>query len=122
PEATLLALEACEPTERIHLIAGGYDKGADLAPIRDRTSRLAGLYAIGRTASKLLGRGAQDWIDLESATRAAALAARDGDTILLSPGCASWDQFRNFEARGQAFRDLARRLFEEPDLADGDGP
>ena len=115
PEATLLAVESCRPEHRIHLIAGGYDKGADLSPIRDLADRVAGIYAIGQTASQLVGRrGGIDLGNLEAATRCAVERAVEGDTILLSPGCASWDQFRNYEDRGRAFAEMARRLLQPP--------
>ena len=48
--------------------------------------------------------------DLETAVRAAAHAATSGDVVLLAPACASYDQFRDFEERGDAFRRLAQEL------------
>ncbi len=111
PEATLLAVEAFDDMDRVHLIAGGYDKGSDLAPIAALAPRLAGLHAIGDTGPSLLGQGAVLDATLERAVESAFAASRSGDVILLSPGCASWDQFTNYEARGDAFRRLvdARR-------------
>jgi len=109
PEATRLALKALVEApglERVHLIAGGFDRGADLAPITSTAHALAGLYAIGQTGPALARESdgyAQACGTLESAMDAAGRRARPGDTILLSPGCASWDQFDNFEARGEAF-------------------
>jgi UDP-N-acetylmuramoylalanine--D-glutamate ligase len=47
---------------------------------------------------------------LADAVTAASAAADSGDVVLLSPACASFDQFRDFEARGDAFRDLVREL------------
>jgi UDP-N-acetylmuramoylalanine--D-glutamate ligase len=50
----------------------------------------------------------RDCGDLATAVAAARAAARSGEVILLSPACASYDQFDNFEARGEAFRELSR--------------
>ena len=47
---------------------------------------------------------------LEVAVRAAATHARPGDTVLLAPACASFDQFRNFEHRGEVFKELVRKM------------
>jgi UDP-N-acetylmuramoylalanine--D-glutamate ligase len=49
-------------------------------------------------------------VTLEEAVRTAALESQSGDTVLLSPACASFDQFRDFEARGDAFRSLVGEL------------
>lgn len=108
PEATLLAVAAFPEPTRIHLIAGGYDKGSDLGAIAALGDSLGSLHAIGDTAAALLGRGGRAAGTLDDAVRAAFALARPDDVLLLSPGCASWDQFTNYEARGDAFRRLVR--------------
>ena len=116
PESCLLAVRAfAEPGEcglsRIRLIVGGYDKGSDLTPVGRLASELAGLYTIGTTGPTIAaaagGRAVQSRT-LHEAVRAALADARAGDVLLLSPACASWDQFENYEQRGDLFRDLVR--------------
>lgn len=104
PDATLLAIEAFEDPSRVHLIAGGADKGADLAPIRERAASLAGLYSIG-VVSTALTQGEEGVLSgtLRQAIDDAMPRLREGDTLLLSPGCASWDQFTDYRERGNAF-------------------
>ncbi|MEY3025085.1 MAG: UDP-N-acetylmuramoylalanine--D-glutamate ligase [Planctomycetota bacterium] len=115
PDATLLAIEALEDPSRVHLIAGGADKGADLAAIRGQAPSLAGLYAIGSVSTALMHGDSRDARSLLSGTLRQAIEdampkLRDGDTLLLSPGCASWDQFSDYRERGKAFAaEIARR-------------
>lgn len=111
PESAMLAIHALGDPTRIHLIAGGYDKGVSLQPLRELGDRLAGLYAIGATAPSLLGGArAHHCATLDNAFDRAVARARPGDAILLSPACASWDQFENFERRGERFIERAMSL------------
>ncbi len=119
PEATLTAVAAVLeiPGVRranVHLIAGGYDKKIDLGAIAKLIAGdepIGGLYTIGATGPALdaaSGGRAIACGTVEAAVRRAAGRMRAGDVLVLSPGCASWDQFTNFEARGDLFRALVR--------------
>ena len=114
-ESTHAALEACE--ERVRLILGGDDaKGEDFGLLRDPVAAVcSAAYLIGEAAPRLraaLGRlvAVEDCGDLGQALERAAAEAEPGDIVLLSPACASYDQFRNFEERGDCFRDLVERI------------
>jgi len=120
PEATALAISAFQAPERLHVVVGGYDKGADFTVLIDALTRVAHAYAIGATGSTIAGaaslRGARA-TNCETLERAIAQAhdrLRPGDILLLSPGCASWDQFVNFEERGDRFVELVREMFAMP--------
>jgi UDP-N-acetylmuramoylalanine--D-glutamate ligase len=113
-ESTLVALAATAPP--IRLILGGDDaKGEDFAPLRAPVAeRAASVELIGQAAGRLreaLGTGTERG-DLEHAVAAARAVAQPGDVVLLSPACASFDQFTDFEARGRRFKELvaARRM------------
>jgi UDP-N-acetylmuramoylalanine--D-glutamate ligase len=96
--------------ERVHLILGGSLKGEDFAPLAAAIGpNVVSIHLIGEAASAL-GQfipAAHDDATLERAVGHAAAEARAGDVVLLSPACASYDQYDNFEERGEAFRRLA---------------
>lgn len=114
PESALTAIEAFaeEPgLGRVHLIAGGYDKGADLSAVGRLGTRLAGLYTVGKTGPTIAAasRGAAvECETLDRAVEAALSRGKAGDVLLLSPACASWGQYQNFERRGEHFVELLR--------------
>jgi UDP-N-acetylmuramoylalanine--D-glutamate ligase len=101
----------------VHAILGGRGKGGDYGPLAvGLAARGRGAYLIGETSAELhhalegAGVPLHDCGDLEHAVDAAARAARPGEVVLLSPACASYDQFRSFEERGERFRALVAAL------------
>jgi UDP-N-acetylmuramoylalanine--D-glutamate ligase len=100
--------------ERVRLIAGGRGKGQSFEPLALALgSNVEAIYAIGEAEAELvaaIGRRATAVGDLATAVRRAAAEARPGDVVLLSPACASFDQFENFAARGEEFRRLVQNL------------
>jgi UDP-N-acetylmuramoylalanine--D-glutamate ligase len=110
--ATLRALAAYED-EPLRLILGGSRKGEDFAPLAVALGpNVRAVYVIGETADEL-ARAIPDTIragDLATAVERAATAAQPGEVVLLSPACASYDQFRDFEERGEEFKRLVANL------------
>ncbi len=108
--ATLVALAAFEGG--VHLILGGRAKGEDFTRLREPVAAVCtAAYLIGETAAEIRAalEGAvalHDCGDLEHAVAAASGAAAPGEVVLLSPACASYDQFKNFEERGRRFAEL----------------
>jgi UDP-N-acetylmuramoylalanine--D-glutamate ligase len=103
----------------IHLILGGSLKGESFAPLAQAIRQRGGVRSIhligdasGELATALDAEGVQYTRagDLGTAVREAAVVARAGEIVLLSPACASYDQFANFEERGDAFRRLVDEL------------
>ena len=99
-------------------IAGGRGKGLDFAPLAAAAKgRVRRALLIGESAREIEASLAGTCPtlrceDLSAAVRAAATEARPGDAVLLSPACASFDQFRNYEERGESFRQAIARLDE----------
>jgi UDP-N-acetylmuramoylalanine--D-glutamate ligase len=112
-DAARVGIEAFDPGT-VHAILGGSLKGGGFVGLRDAlSSRARGAYLIGEAAGRLAADldGAVPLTssgDLATAVTQARAAARPGDVILLSPACASYDQFENYEKRGEMFRKLAR--------------
>ena len=100
----------------VHAILGGSLKGGGFRALRDPvTERCVACYLIGEAAGEL-GRDLEGTValraegDLERAVAAAAAAAGPGQVVLLSPACASYDQYRDYEERGEHFRRLVNEL------------
>jgi UDP-N-acetylmuramoylalanine--D-glutamate ligase len=113
--STLVALAAF-PARSLHLILGGQGKEQDFRALRAPVAAACrAVYLIGEDAARIKGalEGSGPPLhhsgDLESALTAARAHARPGEIVLLSPACASFDQFADFEARGARFRELAHR-------------
>jgi UDP-N-acetylmuramoylalanine--D-glutamate ligase len=100
----------------VHVIMGGRGKGAPYAPLRElMRGRVKTVFTIGEDApaiaSELSGVAEIEPCGaLATAVLRARKRARSGDVVLLSPACASYDQFRNFEDRGDQFKALVRGL------------
>ena len=114
-DSTLVAL--CSFPGQIHLILGGQGKSQDFSPLASPVAeRCAAVYLIGEDAREIAGALEAAAIplipagDLERAVALAAANARDGAVVLLSPACASFDQYRDYEARGDHFHALALAL------------
>ncbi len=112
--STKAALNSLKLKGTLYLLLGGDSKSADFSPL---IPYLQGdnvrLYCFGRDGARLVELRpeiATLTVTLDLAMHDIAHRAQPGDTVLLSPGCASFDQFRDFEARGEVFSRLARKL------------
>ncbi len=114
--AAALRAVASFPERRLHVILGGRGKQESYAPLADALADGDRAYVIGEAADEIAaaltarGVGYVRAGDLEQAVAAAASAAVPGDVVLLSPACASFDQFTSFEQRGEEFRRLVAKL------------
>ncbi|HEY8408063.1 MAG TPA: UDP-N-acetylmuramoyl-L-alanine--D-glutamate ligase [Gaiellaceae bacterium] len=115
---TAAALRGVESyAEPLHLILGGSLKGEDFGPFaRDLPANVRTIHLIGDATDELAAaldaadRGYARDRDLEHAIAHAASVAEEGDVVLLSPACASFDQYESFEQRGDRFRALVEAL------------
>lgn len=117
-DATIKALESFD--SGLWVILGGKDKGSDYTALRALLhTRARAALLIGAAADKI-ERHLEGAVrlercgDLRSATLLARAEARPGDTVLLAPACASFDQFTGYEQRGRAFKEFVNSLPEEP--------
>lgn len=115
-----VALESFD--QSLVLIAGGRGKGSDYRVLRDRVGeQVKHLIVLGEDAPKLTEAfgdlvPAEEAGTMADAVRRAHAAAAPGDVVLLSPGCASFDWYRNFEERGRDFKACVRRLAAKEDV------
>ncbi len=114
-DSAVVALNAM--TDNVWLIAGGKGKGAAYAPLGPAVkAKVKGIFTIGADAETIQNELSHLQIQiiacgtLRRAVERAAELATSGDTVLLSPACASYDQFKNFEHRGEVFKELVRAL------------
>ena len=120
-DATIKALESFPAN--IHLILGGKDKGSDYSVLNNlMRERVKRVYLIGAAAEKIEAQIASSKSagveivqagTLESAIQRAASVAQPGDIVLLAPACASFDQFRSYEHRGQVFKTAVQELIKQ---------
>jgi UDP-N-acetylmuramoylalanine--D-glutamate ligase len=115
--ATVAALSGMR--QAVVLIAGGDGKGQDFGPLRSAVAaRARAVVLIGRDGEKIAqsiessGVPMQRAHTMEEAVRMSLAAAREGDAVLLSPACASFDMFRDYEHRAQVFVEAVQRLRE----------
>ncbi|MDP2811084.1 MAG: UDP-N-acetylmuramoyl-L-alanine--D-glutamate ligase [Rhodocyclaceae bacterium] len=113
--ATVAALQGMG--RKVVVILGGEGKGQDFSPLKEAVARHArAAVLIGRDGPAIgaaldgCGVPVEPAIDLAEAVQKSAVAARRGDAVLLSPACASFDMFRNYEHRAEVFADAVRRL------------
>lgn len=120
--APALAAFPADPKPRIHWICGGLPKGDSLAECEGYFGYIKAAYTIG-DAGPLFADLLSPYVEvtrsemLGDAIGAAMAAAEPGDVVLLAPACASFDQFRDYEARGDVFRQIVEALVSETEEA-----
>ncbi|WP_052569939.1 UDP-N-acetylmuramoyl-L-alanine--D-glutamate ligase [Endomicrobium proavitum] len=112
-DSARVALESFD--KNILLIMGGRDKGAPYTPLKKLIKdRVKTIYLVGESAGKIRKdlplSCCENCGDIQTAVKKISAAAKSGDVVLFSPACASFDQFNNFEERGQKFKKLVKAL------------
>ena len=130
--STAPALAAFAPGEngapRVHWIVGGLAKEDGLGACEEHLGNLAAAYTVGQAGPRFadLLEGKIPKVErcelVSEAVRRAREAARSGDVVLFSPACASFDQFRDYEKRGEHFRQLVGVIAEEGDCSPAEFP
>ncbi len=115
PAAAIAALRSVPDNNKsIRLILGGLDKGMDFSPLKDYSARIEKVYILGECREKLYKTlhdtlNCEKFTDFDKCVLTACKEACKGDTVLLSPGCASWDMFKNYKERGKRFCELVKK-------------
>ncbi len=117
-DAAVKAIEALK--ENIILIAGGYDKGADFTDfIKAFNGRVKHMLVLGQTKEKIADAankcGFRDFTTVQNMEEAVELSKKiavSGDSVLLSPACASWDMYKSFEERGKHFKQCVKNQID----------
>ncbi|ERT65149.1 UDP-N-acetylmuramoyl-L-alanine--D-glutamate ligase [Peptoniphilus sp. BV3AC2] len=115
PDSTDVALKAFEKSV---LIIGGYDKGSDFKKLlEDNKDKITSLVVMGATSELIINEATELGIettrvkDMEEAVSVATTIARENNSVvLLSPACASWDMYPNYEVRGRHFKEIVMGL------------
>lgn len=111
--ATVTALSSFSANKNVILIAGGVDKEADFSPLKEAVQQFAKITLLfGRDADKiaqvLQGLPVKVFPTLAETVEQAIVLAKENDIVLFSPACASFDQFKNYMERGEAFERLVK--------------
>jgi UDP-N-acetylmuramoylalanine--D-glutamate ligase len=113
PAAVVASIESLL-TEPVHVLVGGVNKDLPFGPLRDYLqAKTHKVYLFGLDATQINAELSQKWQvydTMKEAFDAAAKEAKDGEIVMLAPGCASMDQFRDFRHRGDVFCQLVRDL------------
>ncbi|HBC88910.1 MAG TPA: UDP-N-acetylmuramoyl-L-alanine--D-glutamate ligase [Lentisphaeria bacterium] len=117
PDSTVVALKAVGGRKNVCLIAGGLDKNMDFTPVLAEKNRIKAAFLVGECKKKLANLWKNDiscviFNSFEDAVLAACGKAGRGDVVLLAPGCASMDMFKDYKDRGQKFTFIINRRFE----------
>ncbi|MFA6566760.1 MAG: UDP-N-acetylmuramoyl-L-alanine--D-glutamate ligase [Victivallales bacterium] len=117
PDSLIVALRAVGAKKNVCLIAGGLDKNMDFTSVLDEKDRIKAVFLAGECKNKLANLWKNDiscviFNTFEDAVTAACDKAEPGDVVLLSPGCASMDMFKDYKDRGQKFTLIINRRFE----------
>ncbi len=114
PDSVRAALRTVGGSKNVILIAGGLDKDMDFSPIVEEISRIKSFFIVGECKNKLFDlfnkyRHCRLFERFDDAVQASCDAAECGDVVLLSPGCASMDMFRDYKERGEIFKQIVKR-------------